>query len=196
MKGFVAVLALGLVACVHGQQCAEEISQIPECARTCAQEASAAIGCDPQDLQCQCEESNAASIQTEAIPCVLANCQQQDLLAAQAAAGSVCQCAASLPAESEPTATEAPEATVTSEPADAPVEATPVLTTTAIVDPPFPTASGTRPGGNNGTAPTGTAPGKPSATSSTVPGFTGAAVHVAGSVGGVIGAFAVAMLAL
>lgn len=67
-----AIAALALAGAVAAQ-----VDAIPECAKTCIDNAIVAGGCAETDYACACANMNA--IQADAAPCVAGNCSASDL---------------------------------------------------------------------------------------------------------------------
>ncbi|KAF2279452.1 CFEM-domain-containing protein [Westerdykella ornata] len=186
MKSFTAVATLALAAVASAQ-----LENIPSCALSCFLGPLGSSGCaELADFKCQC--SKADTLFASVTPCVEKACSASDRDATIAAVENTCAQAgvpvqvpepgkpsesaapsSAPPASSQPPAYQTSEAPASS--SEAPASSTPAVSSSTVV----PTPSG------NATIPSGTPP----------PQFTGAAPH-ATQAAGLLGAAALAILAL
>jgi len=202
MKFTTAAIVLGLAAAVNAQAACDPIaSKVPSCAVPCISSAGAGVGCADHDYKCQCSASQSAAIQSAAQGCVISKCGLATGAQVIASAAAVCSCAATAgaPSSASASATSAPSSAPASDTGSASL---PVETTLS------PSGSGGYPtGGESVTsvpssyvptmtdtviseAPT-SAPASPSQSI-----ITGGGAAVAGSLGGIMGAMLLAIVAL
>ncbi|KAL8871974.1 MAG: hypothetical protein Q9198_007295, partial [Flavoplaca austrocitrina] len=160
----------------------------------CIINAGSSVGCAQGDYACQCSSSQSAAIASAALPCVLSACGPATGLSVQGAASAVCDCVATaVPASptdsnAETTAEASPSATVSSTETQSSV----VATTSVSLATPYPT--GASPAA--GVGPTGSGMGGNGAGNGTVVPFEAGASFIEVSIGGIVGALLVAMIAL
>ncbi|KAL8644305.1 MAG: hypothetical protein Q9226_007832 [Calogaya cf. arnoldii] len=184
MKTILSITAIGLIAVAQAQeQCAASAAAIPSCAAECHTNAASSVGCAQGDYTCQCSSSQSAAIASSALPCVLSACGPETGLSVQGAASAVCDCVATAATTAEVSPTATILSTVT--------ESTVVGTTSVSLDRPYPT--GASPAA--GVGPTGSVIGGAGNDTGIVP-FTAGASFVEVSLGAIVGALFVAMVAL
>ncbi|KAL8913083.1 MAG: hypothetical protein Q9171_002063 [Xanthocarpia ochracea] len=193
MKTFISIAALGLIAFAQAQeQCAASAAAIPSCALECIISAGSSVGCEQGDFACQCSSSQSAAIATAALGCVLSACGPATGLRVQAAGSAVCDCVATAAPASTTAASSPATSTPEASPSSTATQSSVVATTSISLSTPYPTGTTSAP---SGAAPTGSSIGAGGAGNGTVP-FTGAASYVAASMGGIVGALFLAMVAL
>ncbi|KAL8853097.1 MAG: hypothetical protein Q9221_001979 [Calogaya cf. arnoldii] len=194
MKTILSITAIGLIAVAQAQeQCAASVAAIPSCAAECLTKAASSAGCAQGDYACQCSSSQSAAIASSALPCVLSACGPETGPSVQVATRAVCDCvataapASTTSSSATTTAETSPTATVSS----TVTESTVVATTSVLLDRPYPT--GASPAA--GVGPTGSVMGGAGNDTGIVP-FTAGASFVEVSLGAIVGALFVAMVAL
>lgn len=86
---FVTLFAAGIVS-------AQNFDGVPECAVSCIEQSLSSVDCSSGDLEgCLCQEDTQAELQRVVAPCVLRECDPQEVIAAQGAAASNCAAYAS-----------------------------------------------------------------------------------------------------
>ncbi|MCJ1323430.1 hypothetical protein MMC10_000090 [Thelotrema lepadinum] len=210
MKLAVATL-VGLVAAVNAQaatpsQCLSAASSVPSCAVSCISNAAQGVGCGQYDFSCQCSGSHPAEIASAAKGCVVSSCTDvAAILQASAAAGSVCSCVATASPEGGSTAAPTTPAAGAGHTSAAVASGAGAISSSDAAGG-VATAAGTSAaaftaGGPSTASATASAPGVASsggivgATSSFTP-FTGGAIKVSGSVGGIMCALLAVIVAL
>ncbi|KAH8169910.1 CFEM domain-containing protein [Sarocladium implicatum] len=81
---FVALFAASLAS-------AQQFGGVPECAQKCIQEALPKVGCDVSDTACACESGTQARLRSVVAPCLLSECDSEELVQAQQAGAAQCE---------------------------------------------------------------------------------------------------------
>ncbi|KAL8811073.1 MAG: hypothetical protein Q9223_007612 [Gallowayella weberi] len=199
MKTFLSIAAFGLIAVAQAQQqCAASAAAIPSCALECIVSAGSSVGCKQGDYACQCSSSQSAAIASAALGCVLSACGPATGLSVQGAASAVCHCVATAAPASTTAASSSSSSSATTtadaSPSSTATKTSAVATTSAsLSSAPYPTAPTTA--SPVVSAPSSGGVGSGAAGNGTVP-FISGAPFIAASVGGIVGALFLAMIAL